>query len=84
MDVTINTIKDIIKKEDLNVDVEGMEAEVPLKEYGIDSLDMYSILLKLEVTFEIKIPDEDVDKLDNLKNIMNYIKEESWSLGLRL
>jgi acyl carrier protein len=29
------------------------------------------------VTFEIKIPDEDVDKLDNLKNIMNYIKEES-------
>jgi|TARA_B100001971_G_C17786475_1_gene332324 acyl carrier protein len=77
MDVTINTIKDIIKKEDLNVDVEGMEAEVPLKEYGIDSLDMYSILLKLEVTFEIKIPDEDVDKLDNLKNIMNYIKEES-------
>ena len=77
MDVTINTIKDIIKKEDLNVDVERMEAEVPLKEYGIDSLDMYSILLKLEVTFEIKIPDEDVDKLDNLKNIMNYIKEES-------
>ena len=50
---------------------------MPLKEYGIDSLDMYSILLKLEVTFEIKIPDEDVDKLDNLKNIMNYIKEES-------
>jgi len=53
-----------------------MEAEVPLKEQGIDSLDMYSILLKLEVTFEIKIPDEDIDKLDNLKNIMNYIMEK--------
>jgi acyl carrier protein len=76
MVVTINTIKDIIKKEELNVDVEKMEAEVPLKEQGIDSLDMYSILLKLEVTFEIKIPDEDIDKLDNLKNIMNYIMEK--------
>ena len=76
MDVTINTIKDIIKKEELNIDVEKMEAEVPLKEQGIDSLDMYSILLKLEVTFEIKIPDEDIDKLDNLKNIMNYIMEK--------
>ena len=53
-----------------------MEAEVPLKEQGIDSLDMYSILLKLELTFEIKIPDEDIDKLDNLKNIMNYIMEK--------
>jgi len=40
---------------------------------GVDSLDVMEILLEVEKTFNIKIPDEDAEKLGTVGSVINYI-----------
>jgi acyl carrier protein len=40
----------------------------------VDSLDAVEIVMKIEDTFGIEIPDEDVNQFKNLGDIANYIK----------
>jgi len=46
------------------------------KELGMDSLDMFEFILKLEDVFMIEISDEEAEQLDSISNTTNYIKEK--------
>ena len=70
---TVKKIKEIIKKAGSRADIDTLKNDVPLLEQGLDSLDMFEVFLNLEETFNIKIPDEDVDKLRNIDGIVNYV-----------
>jgi acyl carrier protein len=48
----------------------------PLAEYGIDSLDLASILLAFEERFGLKVPDSDIDRLRTLNNLAAYLVEK--------
>ncbi|BBA84635.1 acyl carrier protein [endosymbiont of Euscepes postfasciatus] len=45
------------------------------KELNIDSLDIIEIIMDIEDEFNIVIPDEYVDKLDNFYEIKNYLNK---------
>ncbi len=41
---------------------------------GADSLDMVELMMSCEESFDIKIPDEDAEKIKTVGNLQDYIK----------
>ena len=57
--------------------------EMPLRgdanfsdDLGIDSLDIMELLIRIEKEFNIKIPDEDAEKLTNTSSIIAYVQQQ--------
>lgn len=47
-----------------------------VKDLGIDSLDYAEIVMDFEQTFDIKIPDDDAEKLGTVGSAVQYIEEK--------
>lgn len=47
----------------------------PLREIGIDSLDTMSILLALDESHGVSIPEEEINERTTLSLLMTYIKQ---------
>ena len=66
-------IKAIIVEE-LGVDSEDVESDSDLVEdLGADSLDMVEVVMALEEQFDIEVPDEDVEGITTVADIVAYI-----------
>lgn len=48
-----------------------------VKDLGIDSLDLAEIVMEFEQTFDIRIPDEDAEKLQTFGDAVQYIESKS-------
>ena len=46
--------------------------EASLKSLGIDSLDVFNVLVELEGVTGKKVPDEDVEKLSTIQRLADY------------
>ncbi len=44
---------------------------------GADSLDTVELIMEFEKEFNIKIPDEDADKIATVQNAISYVTEKS-------
>lgn len=77
MEVTLDNIREIFSKEvDSKVDVKNMNAEESIYDQGVDSLDSSSAFLALEEAFGIIFSSSDIEKLDTLTKIKNFIAEK--------
>ena len=47
-----------------------------IKDLGIDSLDYAEIVMDFEQTFDIRIPDDDAEKLATIGAAVSYIEEK--------
>lgn len=47
-----------------------------VRDLGIDSLDYAELVMEFEQTFNIKIPDDDAEKMSTIGNAVNYIKSK--------
>lgn len=47
-----------------------------IKDLGIDSLDYAELVMEFEQTFDIRIPDQDAEKLQTIKQAVSYIDEK--------
>ena len=65
----------VIKAVPLTIISPEYDYDRPFKDLGIDSLDLMSLLLDVQEKFKIKIPDEDVNNITNLRAIAKYITE---------
>jgi acyl carrier protein len=70
---TADKIKEIIKAINSRADIETLKEDALLDDQGIDSLDMLNIFLQVEEVFHIKIPDEDVDRLKTINDMVDYV-----------
>ncbi len=50
-----------------------------LDDLGADSLDIVELVMSLEEEFDIEIPDEDAEKIQNISDAITYVKERSES-----
>ena len=73
MTVTIEEIRSIVEEADTMAEMDTLVNDLPLTQQDIDSLDMANILLLLEEKFEIKIPDEDLSKVQSIDDIVIYL-----------
>lgn len=58
----------------LNCDSADISAEAKLNALGIDSLGAITILYELEERFNIEIPNEAIESIDNIQDIVNHLE----------
>nr|WP_269466336.1 acyl carrier protein [Clostridium estertheticum] len=62
----------------LNIDEEEIKIESSfMNDLGADSLDIVELIMELEEKYDIEIPDEDVEKIATVGDIVEYIKAHS-------
>lgn len=76
MKATVENVKEVIAEADVLGDATEMQSDVALSEQGIDSLDVINVYLLLEEKFNVKIPDEDLDKVATIDDIVKYINAQ--------
>ncbi len=76
MKATVENVKEVIAEAEVLGEAEEMKNHIPLSEQGIDSLDVVNVYLLLEEKFDVKIPDEDFDKVQTIDDIVEYINNK--------
>jgi acyl carrier protein len=67
-------VKSIVK-EQLGVDEEKITLEASITDdLGADSLDVVDLVMSLEEEFDLEIPDEDVEGMKTVGDIVKYIE----------
>jgi len=79
MMVEAQDILTIIRENDIQIDVGKLDLSMSLREQGLDSLDMTSILFSIEERFDIQISDEDISRenllsIDSIVSFINKVK----------
>ena len=60
----------------LDVEEEKITPEASITEdLGADSLDVVDLIMSLEESFSIEIPDEDIENIKTVGDIVKYIEE---------
>jgi acyl carrier protein len=63
--------------EQLGVDEGDVTMETSFEELNADSLDIVELIMAMEETFDMEIPDEDAEKLQTVGAAVEYIKANS-------
>lgn len=66
-------IREVIAQE-VNISIGEIKPQVSfVNDLGIDSLDIIDIIMALEEEFNVEIPEEDVDQMVKVKDLVEYI-----------
>ncbi|MDD3204857.1 MAG: acyl carrier protein [Lachnospiraceae bacterium] len=70
----LEKVKEVIA-EQLNVDASTITEETRFKEdLGADSLDLFEVVMALEDSYEIEIPQEDLENIKSVGAVIEYLK----------
>ena len=73
--MVLDKMKDILV-EQLECDPEDITMESLLvDDRGADSLDAIDIVMSVEDTFKVEVPDEIIEKIETVGDIVNYIED---------
>ncbi len=73
--MVLEKMKDILV-EQLECDPEDITMESLLvDDLGADSLDAIDIVMSVEDTFKVEVPDEIIEKIETVGDIVNYIED---------
>lgn len=73
MSITRENVLSAIQEAKAGHDVAKLRDDVKLSDQGIDSLDIFSLLLVLCERYDIEIPDADVEHLETISSIAEYL-----------
>ena len=74
--MVFDKIKDIIVEQlDVEEDAVTMEASVT-EDLGADSLDVVDLVMSIEESFDVEIPDEEVENIKTVGDIVKYIENK--------
>ena len=76
MDVFEKVKKILCAQLDLEEEQVTEEAEV-IEDLGADSLDIVDLVMTLEEEFDTEIPDEDIENLKTVGDIVKYIEDHA-------
>lgn len=69
-------VKEIIA-EQLDVDAEEVTSDASfIEDLGADSLDTAELVMAFEEAFDMEIPDNDAEKIQRVKDAVDYIKNK--------
>ena len=72
----LEKIREIIADQ-LNIEADTITEGTAFKEdLGVDSLDLFEIVMAFEEAYGIEIPSEDLEGLTTVGSVMNYLKEK--------
>lgn len=71
----LETIKKLVA-ENLGIEEETITENASFKEdLGVDSLDLFELVMALEEEYDLEIPTEDLEKLTTVGEVVAYIQE---------
>ncbi len=71
----LERVKEIIE-EQLNLeDVEITEATRFKDDLGVDSLDLFELVMAFEEEYGVEIPSEELEKIASVGDVINYMQE---------
>ena len=74
--MVFDKIKDIIVEQlDVEEDAVTMEASIT-EDLGADSLDVVDLVMSIEESFDVEIPDEEVENIKTVGDIVKYIEKK--------
>lgn len=74
--MAFDKIKDIIVEQlDVEEDAVTMEASIT-EDLGADSLDVVDLVMSIEESFDVEIPDEEVENIKTVGDIVKYIENK--------
>ena len=74
--MVFDKIKDIIVEQlDVEEDAVAMEASIT-EDLGADSLDVVDLVMSIEESFDVEIPDEEVENIKTVGDIVKYIENK--------
>jgi len=76
MNVTHKELIELLENVGTSVDLAQLKGDELLEEAGVDSLEVMNFLLEVEQKFGVKIPDADIDKLNTLNDVRNYLQQK--------
>lgn len=65
----------ILDQLDVEEDAVTMEASI-IDDLGADSLDVVDLVMSLEEEFDVEIPDEEVENIKTVGDIVKYIEDQ--------
>ena len=73
--MVFDTVRNILAQQlDLNADDITMESTI-IDDLGADSLDVVDLVMSLEDEFDQEIPDEAIEEMKTVADIVHYIEE---------
>ena len=64
-------------EEQLGVSQDEMQLDTNFKDdLGVDSLDLYEIVMKMEDEFDVEIPAEELEDVATFEDVLNYLKSK--------
>ena len=67
-------IKEILADQlDSDIDAMSMESDIA-NDLGADSLDVVEVLMSIEDEFKVEIPDEEIDNIKTIGDLVTYIE----------
>ena len=75
---TIEKIKEIIAQQ-TGIDHDAIKADTTIEDIMADSLDTIEMLMAIEDSFDIDIPDEDAKTLQSVGELCTYIDNKLFS-----
>ena len=72
---TLQKIKEIIS-EQTGIEEEKLKESTTIEDVMADSLDMVEMLMTIEESFDIDIPDSDAEKLGSIGDLVTYIENK--------
>lgn len=70
-------VREILMEQlDVEESVVTMEASI-LEDLGADSLDIVDLVMTLEDEFDMEIPDEEIENIKTVGDIVHYIEENN-------
>lgn len=73
MSIPRENVLSAIQKARTAADVTKLRDDVKLADQGLDSLDLFNLLLVLSESYHIEIPDADVERLETINSIIEYL-----------
>ncbi|MDP9781239.1 acyl carrier protein [Pseudomonas fluorescens] len=70
---TRETIIELISNAKVVADASSLRDNMKLIDQGIDSMDIFAIMLAIQDHYQIQIPDNDIEKLQTVNDLVNYI-----------
>ena len=70
--MTPQDVIDLMIGLDLDIDKDALSNDATLESFGIDSLDLFSLLVEIESKTGKKVLDDEVAQLTTINEIVNY------------
>lgn len=75
--ITADSVKKLMVTAGINVDIGTIVNDVPLRDLGFDSLDVYNLLSELQEYTSIDVPESEINNLQSVNDFVDYFSKQA-------